>query len=129
MTYREDPSSDEVINNWNQALDLTCKDNYHELVGLLGVILVIGFFFGSIFLTPLADIYGRKKLNWWLTIIWTVPVILLTFLQQINAANYAVFCVLIFINGCATAPRFNISAMYSCEYTTEEKVLLYNFNA
>ena len=89
---------------------------------------MLGFFFGSVFLTPLADVIGRKKTNIILTLVMVLPVVIITILQTINKANYIVFIILIFISGLAGAPRFNLSCLYPCEFTTDDKLLLYNFN-
>ena len=107
---------------------MTCDPKRDSKVAYLGVSEVLGFFFGSVFLTPLTDVIGRKKTNIILTLVMVLPVIVITIMQTINKANYIAFVVLIFISGLAGAPRFNMGCLYPCEFTTDEKMLLYNFN-
>ena len=62
--FREDPYGRESIQNWDEAIPgLLCDDNYDLKKSMFGGIEIMGFFLGSILLTPFADIFGRKKTN------------------------------------------------------------------
>ena len=46
-----------------------CADNYTHLTAYFGTAMIVGYFLGSIFITPFADTIGRKKMNIYTTLI------------------------------------------------------------
>jgi hypothetical protein len=61
--YQIDYSDPQTIINFVTILDMVCEPDYSFKVSLFGSIMLCGFMVGSIFLTPWADVIGRKKAN------------------------------------------------------------------
>jgi MFS family permease len=56
--WRLDWTSEKTLNNWITDMDLYCSEKW--MIGLLGSIYYQGNLLGSILLSNLPDIYGRK---------------------------------------------------------------------
>ena len=96
---------------------------------MFGVIEIIGFFLGSILLTPFADIIGRKKATLMLTLIQAIPVLVIAIVQQSSALTYGTALTFVFISGFATASKYNLAVLYAVEFTTKEKQISITFIA
>jgi MFS family permease len=104
---------------------MICNPDYSLKVSLFGSVMLGGFMVGSIFLTPWADIIGRKKANQMVSCIQTFAILILTILMQVGFANYWLYISIIFVIGLATASRYNISVLYALEFTTEAHQKVY----
>ena len=61
-TWEADPDSDKTLYNWQQKLDLTCKDEW--VIAMIGASYFIGWCFTLLWLPTFADKRGRKKFYW-----------------------------------------------------------------
>ena len=106
-------------------LDMVCVSNYNFKVSLFGTVMLAGFMVGSIFLTPWADVIGRKKANLMVSIIQTCAILVLTIVMQSGFTNYYLYLTIIFVVGLASASRYNIAVLYALEFTTVKYQKLY----
>ena len=106
-------------------LDMVCVSNYNFKVSLFGTVMLAGFMVGSIFLTPWADVIGRKKANLMVSIIQTCAILVLTIVMQSEFTNYYLYLTIIFVVGLASASRYNIAVLYALEFTTVKYQKLY----
>ena len=58
-SWEADPNSDDTLYNWQQRLDLTCKNDI--LIGLIGASIFLGMSVTLLWLPSFADRGGRKK--------------------------------------------------------------------
>jgi len=102
--------------NWVAKMDLYCpeKDNHKWFISLFGSSLMLGLMLGSIFLTNLSDLYGRKTILIWVTLASGVLLIPLIALQSYYKTTLA----LTLLFGMTAACRYSVSYMYSCELST-----------
>eukprot|EP00351_Strombidinopsis_sp_SopsisLIS2011_P000016 CAMPEP_0116883696 /NCGR_PEP_ID=MMETSP0463-20121206/16301_1 /TAXON_ID=181622 /ORGANISM="Strombidinopsis sp, Strain SopsisLIS2011" /LENGTH=121 /DNA_ID=CAMNT_0004538885 /DNA_START=20 /DNA_END=385 /DNA_ORIENTATION=- len=63
VMFQPDYSDPQTIKNWIIYLEMYCDDDYDLRVSFFGTALMIGYFLGSIFITPLGDTYGRYKMH------------------------------------------------------------------
>lgn len=96
-----------------------CDDNYDLRVSFFGTALMIGYFLGSIFITPMGDTYGRMKMHTFLAITQTIFVAL-TIIFTVYTTSYISVVVLNFLLGLVTAPRYNMCIMYGLEFTNKD---------
>ena len=61
-SWEADPSSDKTLDNWQQKLDLTCIDDWK--IGMIGASLFLGWCVTLLWLPPIADKKGRRKIFW-----------------------------------------------------------------
>jgi MFS family permease len=97
-------------------MDLYCADENKFSISLFGSSLMVGLMVGSVFLTNLSDIFGRKPILLFalgLNTIMTVPLILFQ-------NNYWVSIFATFLFGITAACRYSVSYMYSVELSTTQ---------
>ncbi|CDW78072.1 solute carrier family 22 member 4 [Stylonychia lemnae] len=90
--WRVDDKNELSLNNWVTRLDLMCADSFY--IGLYGSLDFFGQLFASVFLTPLADKYGKR----WFTIIGSSSQIL-TFIIILVFQNRVLYYFSILILG------------------------------
>jgi MFS family permease len=92
------------------------SDSVAQKVSSFGVFVMAGIACGSLLLTNLSDIYGRKSVLLVATLISSfllVPIIL-------EQDNYMFTVSFSFLFGMAAAVKFSVSYMYSLELTTSQ---------
>ena len=95
---------------------------------MFGTACLVGFMIGSIFLTPLGDVYGRRMMNFVTTLVQSIGFFGITICLAVPGwANYWVLIFFTFILGLPTASLYNISMMVANEYTTQEGQKFYTF--
>ena len=101
-------------------MNLVCtnRSSNDYKVSMFGVLLMLGQAVGSLTLTGLSDIYGRKLVLLAILTLSGVIFILLTAFQD----NYGMTLLCVFINGMASSVLYSVSYMYSTELTSNEGV-------
>lgn len=63
--YRIDREANDTITNFVTQIEpyMFCEDNYSFKSSMFGTSMMFSFLLGSIFITPLGDVYGRKTMN------------------------------------------------------------------
>lgn len=113
-----DEKTQDSFHNWITE-DLLCPENSVEtqyLISLFGVSVMLGLAFGSLFLTNIADVFGRKPVllqSIFISNIFLLPIILFQ-------SNYSMTLLSTFLFGTLAAVKFSVSYMYSLELTTLE---------
>jgi MFS family permease len=102
-------------------MDLYCADENNLKISLFGSSLMVGLMVGSVFLTNLSDVYGRKPILLFalgLNTIMTIPLILFQ-------NNYWITIFTTFLFGITAACRYSVSYMYSVELSTTKNSSFY----
>ena len=97
-------------------MDLYCAEENNLKISLFGSSLMVGLMVGSVFLTNLSDVYGRKPILLFalgLNTIMTIPLILFQ-------NNYWITIFTTFLFGITAACRYSVSYMYSVELSTKK---------
>ena len=118
--YILDKSSQLTFDNWMTQLDLICEDPYK--VGLLGAISFISFSIGSLLITRVVDIYGRKK-SIIISSLVTPAALLILIIEQ--GKNLYFIYTLMFIIGLTYNVRGSTAYLYGCEFLITSKHLLF----
>lgn len=84
------------------------------MISLLGTAMLVGFMVGSLTLTNLSDVYGRKPLLQISLLLSTIILVPLIFLQ----ADFIGTIVCSFIFGIAASSRYSIAYIYIVELST-----------
>lgn len=98
-----------TLHNWIIDLDLACAPSWK--VAMLGVSLYIGYFVGSLFVGPYADIYGRRKI-----FLLTSAVFVLSNGLMLIFVNVYSFSALLFIYGITGSGRMIVGHIYATEF-------------
>ena len=98
-----------TLKNWIVDLNLTCSPSSY--IALLGVSLYVGYFVGSIFVGPYADIYGRRPVFLITSIIFFISNTLMLFFYNIFA-----FSGLLFVYGLTGSGRMIVGHIYATEF-------------
>lgn len=108
--YMINYNDEDTISNWITKYDLICMPKSE--LGLFGGLMLAGFFFGSIFLVRLGDIYGRKSVA---LIFASVEIISL--IGVLASMNIIYLFVSIFIYGLTIAPCCFLAYIWALEMT------------
>lgn len=114
-TFKVDYSHPETITNWVTDLGLLCDPNFKRNISFFGFSLLLGFFTGSLFVTPLLDIHGRRIVNIWSTICMIISLTIC-----FSTTNYWVVLLSIFLTAVAMVARYSLAMLYCQEFTTFE---------
>lgn len=97
-------------------MDLVCsaKGNNAYFIGLFGSSMMLGLMIGSIVITSLSDIFGRKKVLQLSLAISNIALVLIIFGQY----SYTFTILSTFVFGMVAASRYSVSYMYSVELST-----------
>ena len=98
-----------TLHNWIIDLDLTCAPSWK--VAMLGVSLYIGYFVGSLFVGPYADIYGRRKVFLITSVTFVISNALMIVLLNVYAFSF-----LLFIYGLTGSGRMIVGHIYATEF-------------
>ena len=98
-----------TLKNWIVDLNLACAPKWQ--IAMLGVSLYIGYFIGSLFVGPYADIYGRKPL-----FLLTSCVFFISNVLMLIFVNLYVFWFFLFIYGITGSARMNVGHIYATEF-------------
>ena len=111
-----DLSSSTVFDNWISRMNLICsnQNNHALMISMFGTSMLLGFMVGSMTLTNLSDIYGRKPLILVSLMLSTVIAIPIIFLQD----NYVGTLICSFLFGISASSRYSIAYIYSVELST-----------
>lgn len=126
--YRIDQDAADTISNFVTEIEpsMICDDNFSFKSSMFGTTMMFSFLLGSVFITPLGDVYGRKKMNFAVTVMQTIGLNGITLCLAVDGwANYYVLLALIFLTGLGTATHYNICMIYAAEFTTQKYVKLY----
>lgn len=104
-TYEVDYGDKDTIRNWVTKYDMVCDSD--KGIGVLGSLMFAGLFVGSILLTRLSDIFGRKVVL--VSLVFSSSLIIV---GLIFAPNLMSLYILIFAFGCTVAARYAIVYMY-----------------
>jgi len=123
--------SDSIVNFVTEIQpSIICDSSYHIKTSMFGTVMLAGFLIGSIFLTPLGDVHGRKKMNWILNLIQGIGIWGVTVVMAIPAiTNYWALLFFTFVLGLGTAAHYNMAVIYTSEFTTWEHQKRYTFYA
>lgn len=61
-SWKVDWEHPDTIKNLITYMNMTCSDSYHLKMAEIGAITLLGCLFGSVFLLPKADFYGRRQM-------------------------------------------------------------------
>ena len=78
---------------------------------------MLGLTVGSLFLTNLADVFGRKSTLLWCLVASTILLIPLLLVQK----QYTVTLISIFLFGMTAACRYSVSYIYATELSTVKR--------
>ena len=109
-------STPDSFHNWISSMDLICseKGNNAFYIGLFGSSMMLGLMVGSIAITNLSDIFGRKKVLQLSLAISNIALVLILLCQD----SYALTILSTFVFGMVAASRYSVSFMYSVELST-----------
>ena len=102
-------------------MDLVCDGQNQSKIVSFGTSLMLGIMIGSIALTNIADIYGRKPVLVYSTIassILTIPLIL-------SISQFYPTVILTFAFGVTVSPRYSVAYMYSVELSTQSNATFF----
>ena len=108
ISYEVDWDNMYSLHNWVEKLDLTCKPSWK--LGLIGSMVFVGWFCTLPWLPRLSDMYGRKKI-----LIFGMFGDLLLFIAMYLANSFVLMLIVMFLFGCLTTIRLNISFVYLME--------------
>lgn len=111
MPFETNYSHPDTINNWITEYDLVCASP--SQIGLFGTVMLTGLFLGSVFVSRLGDIIGRKPV-----LVASVLIGSLCLICMIVTTNLIVLHTSIFVFGVAASPRYSISYIYFSEIVT-----------
>lgn len=95
---------------------------------MYGTALLFSFLLGSVFITPLGDVHGRKIIHRIVICMQTFGIMGITLTMLIpQIASYYTFLILVFIVGLGTATHYNIGFCYSLEFTVQSEAPTYTF--
>lgn len=117
--FQIDYQHPDTIINWITRLDIVCASPYE--ISLLGTTLFAGLFIGSVFVSRLGDIIGRK-----IVLTATVLISSLTLISIILTTNLFLLYVSIFVFGVTASPRYSIAYIYFSEIVSSQYVYLYS---
>ena len=100
--------SQRSIHNWVEQYNLECASNWD--ISLIGSSFFVGCFFGSLFLSRLADIYGRKPL-----FILGLLLYLIVVIGVLISTNYYVLLVFMGLGGVSEVARYYVAYVYAIE--------------
>lgn len=102
-------------------MDMTCSPDYHLKMAEIGAVTLLGCLFGSIFLLPFADYYGRRTM---ITLFMSLQAaaMLLFLIAMVVIKSFWMLAVACFTGGAVTIPLISIVICYVCELSTLEHV-------
>jgi len=101
-------------------MNLLCGKGSEFKISMLGMALMFGYMLGSLLLTNLSDIYGRKSVLLVVTTISSLMVPLICLMQS----DYYPTMVLCLLFGMTTPCRYSVAFMYTTELTTKAKAYI-----
>jgi MFS family permease len=118
-----DHSNFDTFDNWISRMNFICPNRkvHAFLISLFGTSMLLGFMIGSLTLTNLSDIYGRKPLLVLSLLISTIVTFPLIFYQD----NFWLTIFFSFIFGISASSRYSVAYIYSVELSTSPNCYLY----
>ena len=107
----------ETINNWIIQLEIYCDSEVQ--VGFIGAAYLVGLVLGSVTVTRIADLIGRKPV--FMAGLVTQNIVLTGLIFN---TNYDVACVIIFIIGFSLAAKYYVGYTYLVEMQPKDKQIL-----
>ena len=107
-----DWSNSTSLHNWVEQMDLTCTSKFE--IGFLASCYFIGYMLGSVTLTRLADLYGRKSIFTFGCMLHTVCNAVLLY-----ATNLYVVYALILLMGLVGPAREGVGFLYMFEFLSK----------
>jgi MFS family permease len=89
-------------------------------IGMIGSLMFTGLLFGSLFISRLGDIYGRKWILVGTVLVSTLSLLII----NLTSSLYTLYG-FIFIFGMSAAPRYSISYVYALELVSSEYETFY----
>jgi len=119
--WKIDYENPDTIKNLITYMDMTCSEDYHPKMAWIGAVTLAGCLFGSVFLLPRADYYGRRQMI--ILFLSFQAGAMLTFLSAMITYNsFLMLEIACFIAGAVTIPLCSILICYVCELSTLENV-------
>ena len=119
--YRIDEDSQDTITNFTTQIQpsLICDEHYKRRMSLLGSSMFIGYLTGSVLITPLGDVIGRKKSITIGCLFQAIGLSGITLSLSITSwSTYRSIWGFIFLLGTGTSSHYNLTHVYANELTT-----------
>lgn len=118
-SYSINWDSEYSLHNWMTDLDLICAEPY--LIGMLGAVSFMAFSIGSILITKVIDIHGRR-----LTLIYASSVTPIGILLMLTIGkNLAIVYAIIFFMGMTYNTRGSTAYLYGTEFLCKQSHLTF----
>src|SRR5258708_1953992 len=118
MNYTINYDDPRTITNWITQYDLVCTEPYK--ISLLGSLMFSGLLIGSIFVSRLGDIYGRKHVLASVNFLSSVCLLGMLLVNEV----YMLFT-FIFTFGVTAAPRYSLAYVYASEIVSSSNESTY----